>query len=71
MKLFSYRDHGAVLLCWGFNRGHAVKQIAKFVEARGHEFSKDSRVEEVAQPEDEKGSVVVLLSPPEWSGTPA
>lgn len=70
MKLFNYRDHGSILLCWAFNRGHAVKQIAKFVEAMGCEFSKTAPLEEVAQPENEKGSIVPLLTPPEWSGSP-
>lgn len=70
MKLFSYRGHGSILLCWAFNRGHAAKQIAKFVEAMGCEFTKGEPLEEVMQPENEKGSIVPLLTPPEWSGSP-
>jgi hypothetical protein len=69
MKLFNYNDHGAALLCWAFNRGHAAKQIAKFLEAKGCSFSKTLPLVEVSQPEDEKGVVLVISSPPEWCGS--
>jgi hypothetical protein len=68
MKLFSYQNQGATLVCWAFNRGHAAKLIAKFVEARGHVYSKEIPLPEIVPPDDEKGAVVVIQSPPEWCG---
>lgn len=61
MKLFSYQDRGLVLLCWAFNRGHAAKQVAKYVEAKGQSFSKTCPLEEIKVPEsDAKGSIHIL-----------
>lgn len=59
MKLFIYKDRDLVIACYAFNRGHAAKQIAKHVEAKGQEFLKTCPLEELPEP-DEKGALHVL-----------
>lgn len=59
MKLFSYKTKALVILCWAFNRGHAVKQIAKTVEGKGLAFSKETPIEEIPEA-NEKGAVYVM-----------
>lgn len=53
----SYAFNAIVL---AFNRGHAVKLIAKELEARGAKLDKTDLVEEIDLEAETKGRVIIL-----------
>lgn len=61
MKVYTYTKQGFTAIALAFNRGHAVKQIAKELESRGLEIG-DEPVSEIDtdDPEFKRGKVFVL-----------
>jgi hypothetical protein len=61
LKLFSFTSSGFVIIAAGFNRGHAVKQIAKYLEDKGFELHVSQAVQEIKlASESKKGGLLVL-----------
>lgn len=60
MKLFSYNGNNQVLVVEAFNRGHAVKQIAKHLEYAGFSLSPNDPVVEIVLDQEPKGRIHIL-----------
>lgn len=61
LKVFSYHKAGGLTaIIVAYNRGQAVKLIAREVESRGVIFNKDSKVEEIDLEAEKKGKVIIL-----------
>ena len=60
MKLFSYNGNNMILVVEAFNRGHACKQIAKYLEREGRELSPHHLVKEIILDTNSKGSIHML-----------
>lgn len=61
MKLFAYTDnYHIVAVVSAFNRGHAVKQLAKFLESKGLQLLPSHPIQELDLEEDKKGKVFLL-----------
>ena len=60
MQVFTCKHEKGCAIAVAYGRGHAVKMIAKALEAEGIEFSKQNKVEELNL-EDKKGYVRLLL----------
>ena len=62
MKVFAYVKDGNIAIIMAFNRGHAVKLLAKELEARGLELSKENNTIVEIDIEGEKKGKALLLS---------
>lgn len=60
MKLFSCQCSGWTVIAAAFNRGHAVKLIAKEMESKGLRFSSDIPVDEIDFDSEQKGRIILL-----------
>lgn len=60
MKVFAYQKNEITAIALGFNRGHAVKILAKELEKRGLSLEKEDPVVEIDLEADKKGRVIFL-----------
>lgn len=60
MKVFTYHKNDISVITLAFNRGHAVKLLAKELEKMGVVLEKEDPVLEVDLEDDKKGRVIFL-----------
>jgi hypothetical protein len=58
VKLFLLQKENLTALAFAFNRGHAIKMLAKDLEARGLSLNKDDPVHEVDS-ETKRGKIII------------
>lgn len=60
MKVFTYHKNDISVIALAFNRGHAVKILAKELEKMGMILGKEDPVIEIDLEDDKKGRVIFL-----------